>query len=50
VDGELRSYDAPQTLLVWWGGKYLLVIPLPSQYIWRLDLRSAFLNMITWQP
>jgi len=38
----MGSYDAPHTLLVWWGGKYLLVIPLPSRYIWCLDLRSGF--------
>jgi len=30
--------------------QYLLPIPLPPQRIWRLDVRSGFLNMITLQP
>jgi len=42
----LGSYDAPLDL----PGEYALPILFFPQRIWRLYVRSGFLNMITWQP
>jgi len=47
----LGEYDASPELLVDWGGQYLPPpVHLPLQHIRRIDVRSGFLNAITWQP
>ena len=49
--GELRR--SPDLLVDWGGGEYPREYPLPillfPQRIRRLDVRSSFLNAITWQ-
>ena len=42
----MGEYDASPDLLVDWGGSYPLHVPLPSQHIQCLNVRSSFLTTI----